>query len=163
MSHKPLTIVATIAGEKRSLSVNGALPLNHREEKLHFNTLAAGQAVIIGRRAFEANVRDLQKSSVVVLTRDISVSYRGVTAAYSIDDAIQKAPVQRSDGRIIVVGGAETFREFLPYADTIELTMIHKNIDGDLSFPEIPDFTVTTEEPTRAGLTKVSFVTLERA
>lgn len=162
MAHKPITLVATIAGEDRTLSYDGKMPWNIREEKKHFSTLASGQPVIIGREAFEAEVRDLERSKVIVLTRDIHFSHMGASVAYSIEDALQKAPLERTGDHIVVAGGAETFTEFLPLAHTIELTMIHKRIAGDLFFPEIPEFSVTNEESVRSGRTNLSFVTLTR-
>jgi dihydrofolate reductase len=39
--------------------------------------------------------------------------------------------------KIFICGGEAMYREALPMADTIELTLIHKRYEGDAFFPEI--------------------------
>ena len=38
---------------------------------------------------------------------------------------------------VFVIGGAQIYQEFMPYADRIYLTKIHGNFEGDTSFPSI--------------------------
>lgn len=41
--------------------------------------------------------------------------------------------------KIYVIGGGQIYSTFLPYADQIELTVVHAGIQGDTSFPVFED------------------------
>jgi dihydrofolate reductase len=38
---------------------------------------------------------------------------------------------------IMIIGGAELFRKFLPVAGRVHLTRVHADIDGDVRWPEL--------------------------
>lgn len=40
---------------------------------------------------------------------------------------------------LYVIGGATIYEQFLPLADQIELTEVHRTVDGDTFFPEFED------------------------
>jgi dihydrofolate reductase len=57
--------------------------------------------------------------------------------AYSIPEAIGKCQEGRES---FVIGGASIYRQFLPHAQKLYITWVHKYFDGDTFFPEIlPD------------------------
>ncbi|MCX6296766.1 MAG: dihydrofolate reductase, partial [Bacteroidetes bacterium] len=69
----------------------------------------------------------------------------------SIETAIQKAK-EKSDQEIFIIGGAEIYKQFLPYAHKIYITKINYSFDGDTFFPEL-DFHKWEETNRIKGIT----------
>jgi dihydrofolate reductase len=63
---------------------------------------------------------------------------------------------------IFICGGSEVYREALPLARRIYLTLVHRMVEGDIFFPELPqDFReVDRKSVRREG--PVEFLVLER-
>ena len=64
----------------------------------------------------------------------------------------------------MIIGGAQIYKQFLPIANRMYLTLIDKDFDGDAFFPEYNENEwkeVRREEHESTDL-KFSFVTLER-
>lgn len=87
----------------------------------------------MGRKTFESIGRPLPDRRTVVLTRDRSYRPAGVAVAHDLDAALAEAG---GEDEVFVVGGAEVFRQALPRADRIYLTVVHAVIEGDVQFPE---------------------------
>ncbi len=63
--------------------------------------------------------------------------------AYSIEDAIEKMDPQKEN---FIIGGGSIYRQFMPYAQKIYITRVHKDFEADTFFPEIsPDEWALTE------------------
>ena len=58
----------------------------------------------------------------------------GCVMAYSIDDAIEK---MEAGAENFIIGGGSVYRQFLPLADKLYLTLVHKVFEADIFFPEI--------------------------
>ena len=86
-----------------------------------------GSAMIMGRRTFDSLPGLLPGRRHIVLTRDRDWSADGAEVAHCVDEALALA----GDEPVSVIGGAEIFELFLPYADRIELTEVLGDIDGD--------------------------------
>ena len=54
----------------------------------------------------------------------------------SIEEAIEKAK-QTTDNEIFIIGGAEIYKQALPYVDKIYFTKIYHEFNGDVFFPKI--------------------------
>jgi dihydrofolate reductase len=63
---------------------------------------------------------------------------------------------------LFICGGGEVYREFLPLADKIYLTVIHQEVAGDVLFPEIPGNFVVTEQETVAEPVSHSFFVYQK-
>jgi len=42
-------------------------------------------------------------------------------------------------GENFIIGGASIYRQFLPYANKLYITWVHKEFEADTFFPEIDD------------------------
>ncbi len=62
----------------------------------------------------------------------------GATVVASLDEAIREAATYKCD-MVFIAGGAEIYRQALPLADTMYLTHIHADLDGDAFFPEFSE------------------------
>ena len=54
--------------------------------------------------------------------------------AYSIEDALSKCETVKE---IFVIGGGSIYRQFMPFADRLYITHVHKKAPADVYFPEI--------------------------
>jgi len=50
----------------------------------------------------------------------------------TIDEIIDAT---QDEAEVMIIGGQTIYEQFLPYADRIELTIIHKEYEGDTYFP----------------------------
>src|SRR3954462_8302046 len=91
-------------------------------EQKHFKDLTMGAPMVMGRRTFESLAGLLPGRAHIVLTRDAHWRAPGAIVVGSVDEAIAAAG---DAPRLSVIGGAEIYALFLPFADRIELTEVH--------------------------------------
>jgi dihydrofolate reductase len=111
----------------------------------------------MGRRTFESLPGLLPGRRHIVLTRDADWSAEGAERAGSVDDALAKAG---DATEVAVIGGAEIYALFMDRAARIELTEVHRTVEGDTKMPPLgPGWRVEKRE---MGGPDFDFVTLER-
>jgi dihydrofolate reductase len=110
---------------------DGALPWHLPADLRHFKALTRGKPMIMGRRTFESLPGLLPGRRHIVLTRDRGWRAPGAEVAHDVDGALALA----GGDSVSVIGGAEIFALFLDRADTIELTEIHADVEGDAVVP----------------------------
>jgi dihydrofolate reductase len=89
---------------------------------------------VMGRKTYESIGRLLPGRTTVIVTRQRDYVVPGAIIAHSLHDAINAAA---RDEEIFVIGGAELFREALPVADRIHLSLVDQEPEGDTFMPEI--------------------------
>ncbi len=142
-----IVIIAAIA-ENGVIGREGKLPWHLPEDLKRFKRLTEGYPVIMGRKTYQSlpeNYRPLPNRLNIVLTRnrDFAVEGKNVSVAHSLQEAL--ASLDNRDvedtnidcGRVYVIGGQSVYRKALPYADKMELTLVHEQIEGDALFPRI--------------------------
>jgi dihydrofolate reductase len=116
---------------------DGGLPWHLPADLAHFKRVTLGCPVIMGRRTWESipeRFRPLPGRLNVVVTRQQGWRSPGATHASSLAEAIA---VCHDQPRAWVIGGAGLFTEALPLADTIEVTEIDADFDGDVHAPAL--------------------------
>jgi dihydrofolate reductase len=103
---------------------------------IHFKELTLGWPCIMGRKTWESlPKRPLPKRPNIVISRTMSAEAAPEAAVcVSLQEAIQQCAEYE---KIFICGGAAIYREALPLANKIELTVIHQQYAGDAFFPEI--------------------------
>ena len=153
-----VTIIAAMA-ENRVIGKDGAMPWHLPDDLARFKSITMGHPVIMGRKTFESLGRPLPGRQNIVLSRREGYAPEGVTVARTLDEALELAGVARE---VFICGGGEVYREALPLAGRILLTVIHCVYEGDAVFPEIPGDFLETERIAGAGAPLHEFVTYER-
>ena len=110
------------------------LPWHLPADLKHFKQTTMGKPILMGRKTWESIGRPLPGRTNIVITRDSTYSAAGCVVVNSIDAAITAATGQNE---VMVIGGAELYRQVMPCTDTIYLTRIHETFAGDTRFPEI--------------------------
>ena len=113
---------------------NNELPWHLPADLQHFKQTTLGKPILMGRKTFESIGRPLPGRTNIVITRDDSYTAQGCVVVTSIEDALK---VAAGHDEVMVIGGAELYRQVLPEAKTIYLTRIHESFEGDTRFPEI--------------------------
>ena len=106
------------------------------EDLAHFKRTTLGAPVVMGRKTWDslpARFRPLPGRRNVVLTRQPGWQAPGAEVAHHLDAAL--AGLQDAQ-RVFVIGGAELYAAALPFADTLVLTEIDRDFEGDARFPD---------------------------
>lgn len=106
------------------------------EDLQRFKRITTGHPVVMGRKTFESLGRPLPNRRNVVISRRQGYAPQGVQVAGSLDEAISFFEI---DEEVFIIGGGEIYRQAMPLADRLYLTVIHRDYDGDTTFPEIDE------------------------
>jgi dihydrofolate reductase len=126
-----LTLVVAVA-ENGIIGRDGGLPWRLPDDLKHFRRLTLGNTVLMGRKTFESLGKPLEGRANWVLTRDAAFAPAGAQVFRDLDAALAQPP----QGELLVIGGAELYRQTLPLASRLELTQVHAQVEGDTHFPD---------------------------
>jgi dihydrofolate reductase len=105
------------------------------EDLKRFKRLTFGNTVIMGKRTWESLPRrPLPGRRNIVLTDDKTENIENAVTAYSIEDSLSKC---EKNEEIFIMGGGSIYRQFMPFADRLYITHVHKKAPADIYFPEI--------------------------
>jgi len=125
-----------------AVSANGVigrgdvLPWHLSDDLKRFKQLTLGKPIVMGRKTFESIGRALPGRQNIVLTRQSEFAADECDVVSSIDAAIAASG---DAGEIVVIGGSEIYKLFLPLAERIYMTRVHIDVDGEVRFPELDD------------------------
>jgi dihydrofolate reductase len=134
----PVALIAAVA-RNGVIGRDNQLPWRLPGELKYFKAVTLGKPVVMGRKTFESLGRPLPGRTNIVVTRDRGFAAEGVVIVAGIDAALREADaIARRDGvdEIMVIGGAEIYRQTLPQADVLYLTEVQADVEGDAFFPE---------------------------
>ncbi|MDO5654803.1 MAG: dihydrofolate reductase [Flavobacteriaceae bacterium] len=103
----------------------------------HFKKLTLNHPMVMGRKTFESLGGVLPHRLHIVISTQEHTNTDRVIWVKSFEEAISEA--QKHDSDFSIIGGGTIFPEALKWADTLEITRIHANFEGDTFFPEIPN------------------------
>jgi dihydrofolate reductase len=129
-----ISIIVAVA-ENNGIGKDNNLLFHIPEDLKRFKKLTSGHCVIMGKKTWESlPLKPLPGRKNIVLTDDPLECIDCSITAYSIEDAIYKCGV---DEEIFIIGGGSIYRQFLPLADRLYITHVHKKSEADTFFPEI--------------------------
>jgi dihydrofolate reductase len=159
-----MRLTAVVAASDNDVIGRGnALPWHLPADLAHFKRLTLGKPILMGRRTFEAIGRPLPGRRNLVLSRS-GFSAAGVETVASLEAACE---LVAGEPELMIVGGAQLYLQALPRIDTIHLTRVHCQLQGDAHLPALPagewrevarDERAADERNAHA----MSFITLER-
>lgn len=148
VSLPPVALVAAVT-RGGGLGRSGELLYRISADMKHFRSLTMGCPLIMGRKTYESFPGGpLPGRLNIVLTRGDMSLPEGAVAVHSPAEAMRVAAryiAAREDDTprsIMVIGGGEIYRTFMPEADILELTEIDADApaDTDTWFPSVdPD------------------------
>ena len=153
-----MTVSHLVAVSKNNvIGKDNDLPWKLKRDLLHFKEYTTNKTILMGRKTFESIGRPLPGRLNIILTRDEAWRVDGVTVAHSMVEAIDIAEGQALiDGAdsVMVIGGAEVYRQAMPFASRAFLTRVHGNVSGDAYFDltEFASWREVTNTFTEGGL-----------
>lgn len=140
----------------------------------HFKKTTMGKPIVMGRKSYESLGKPLPGRPNIVVSRSFknlpvgtgSDIYQGMEAvAYKVEpqtsdgpflyasieegiEAAKKIAAEKGLDEIFITGGGEIYKQTLPITDQLYLTLIHKDYEGDVYFPEFDwnDWKIVSEE-----------------
>jgi len=152
------------ASENDVIGRGNRLPWHLPADLRHFKSLTIGKPVLMGRKTYESIGKALPQRTNIVMSR----SAQFAPGDARVVSAVQEACALAGGDPLMVIGGAEIYRQCLPLASRIHLTLVHTHIeDGDTFFGDWRDATWREQarqrfEPDDKNAYAYSFVTLER-
>lgn len=137
----PITLIVAVA-DSGVIGRDNTLPWHLPEDLKRFKRLTMGKPIVMGRKTFESIGKPLPGRHNIVLTRDANYRREGVTVVHDVEAVLHAAGAA---AEIMIIGGSDLFRLFLPRAGRIHLTRVHADIEGDVMWPALDDTWSVTE------------------
>ena len=148
-----VVIIAAIANNG-VIGAAGKIPWHISDDLKRFKRLTLGHPVVMGRKTYDSLGKPLPGRRNIVLTRGPAIP--SVECFAGLDAALATCQTET----VFIIGGAELYRQALPLANTLLLTHVHRQVDGDARFP---DFDRNRwQEVTREDYPDYSFVEYRR-
>ena len=136
-------ILIAAVGRNRELGKNNSLIWKLPDDLYRFSVLTRDHIVVMGRKTLESIPGPLARREMIVLTRQPIEGFyteqnknSPVKAFGSIDDVLTYCNSKNAD-KLFVIGGAEIYKQFLPLAHELDLTLIDdEEPKADAFFPE---------------------------
>jgi dihydrofolate reductase len=144
----PVMIAHIVAAAKNGvIGRQGQLPWSIPEDMKWFRERTKGHALIMGRKTFEAVEHPLPNRLNIIVTRQKdykpkaeSTAKTPVHVVSTIEEGLKYASAQIENwgNEIFIIGGGEIYHQSAPLVNTIFLTRIHRDYEGDATYPD-PD------------------------
>ena len=135
----PVSIVVAVAGNG-VIGRENDMPWRLSTDLKRFKALTLGKPIIMGRKTWSSLGRPLPGRPNIVISRDVEFQAEGADVVRSLDEAIEIAnryALASGADEICVIGGGEIYRLALSMADTVHLTHVLADVDGDTLFPSL--------------------------
>lgn len=145
-----ITIIAAIS-ENYVIGNKGKIPWHIPEDLKRFKQLTTGNTVIMGRKTYETIGKPLPNRKNIVVTKNKEFSADGIFVAHTLEEALAQCTE-----KTYIIGGQQIYEQAMPLADKLEITHVHKIVEGDAFFPQI---TNNWKEIKKIDKKEYSFVT----
>lgn len=137
-----VSLIAAMTADK-VIGIRNRLPWPHQSDDMkHFVASTTGKAVIMGKNTWDSlpeTARPLKNRLNIVIVREaehITVTESGeVWFVRSMERAIAIANEHNKDA--VVIGGAKTYLDAMPFVTEMNITTIAGEYEGDCYFPSI--------------------------
>lgn len=146
-----ISMIAAIA-DNGVIGRNNRIPWHLPDDLLRFRTITRHHIVIMGRKTYESLGKLLDDRIHIVLSHTMpSQESEGLYVVSSLADAhlvLVRLESTHPGKQAFVIGGADIYRQFMPWAAWLYLTWVRSPVPGDTVFPKIPwtEFFVIDEQ-----------------
>ena len=123
-------IVAT--SKNKVIGNNNELIWKLSSDLKRFKELTTGHPVVMGRKTYESIGKPLPNRRNIIITRNLEYEVNGCEVVSSLEEALLL-----TNNDCFIIGGGEIYKQSLEVADKIYLTLVHKDFEGDTTFPEL--------------------------
>lgn len=126
-------MIAAMANN-RVIGKNNQMPWHLPADLKHFKATTLGYPVIMGRLTYESIGKALPGRKNIVISSNDAYMLNDAIVVNSCESALKIAKTE-SD-QVMIIGGGKIYEAFLDQADSLYLTFIDLEIDGDTQFPD---------------------------
>ncbi|HEX7027741.1 MAG TPA: dihydrofolate reductase [Gammaproteobacteria bacterium] len=161
----PIVSLVVAMDRNRLIGRDNGLPWHLPADLKHFKAVTMGKPIVMGRKTFESIGRPLPGRRNVVISRNPAYRALGCEVFIGLEEAL--AALEDVE-EVAVIGGAEIFKQAMPRADKMHLTVIDETFEGDAWFPPYDEnewrctATETHRHEDESGSFTYRFLTLER-
>jgi dihydrofolate reductase len=133
-----LALIVAMA-ENGVIGRDGGLPWHISGDLKYFKARTIGKPVVMGRKTHESIGRPLPGRANIVVSRNPDFCVPGIHLAADLKAALTAAKEFAEESgaeEIMVMGGADIYRQALGSAERIYLTEVHAAVEGDARFPD---------------------------
>jgi dihydrofolate reductase len=131
---KKISIIVAIA-KNFAIGKNNQLLWHIPADLKRFKKITSGHQVIMGKLTYESlPIRPLPNRTNIVITDKPGETFEGCSTVYSIEEALDLCNDQQES---FIIGGGSVYRQFLPYAGKLYITMVNKEFEADTFFPRV--------------------------
>ncbi|MCF8381242.1 MAG: dihydrofolate reductase [Bacteroidales bacterium] len=162
--NKNISIIVAIA-QNNAIGKDNKLLWHISEDLKRFKKITTGHTIVMGKNTFHSLPNGPLANRVNMVITDVkNERFEGCEMAYSIEEALEKADPDRD---IYIIGGGMIYKQFLPLANRLYLTVVHQDFEADTFFPDINYdewITISEEKYEASESTKFaySYLILER-
>jgi dihydrofolate reductase len=130
----PEIVLLVAVADNGVIGANGTIPWRLKTDQQRLKAMTLGKPIVMGRKTFISLRRPLPGRTNIVITRDADFRSSGAVVTTSSTEARLVAlgdALRRSVDEIAVIGGAEIYAQWMPYADRLEITEVHARPEGD--------------------------------
>ncbi|MEO7801744.1 MAG: dihydrofolate reductase [Ginsengibacter sp.] len=124
------------ASTNNVIGKNNQLPWKLPNDFKYFKNKTWGLTVIMGRKTYESLQKPLPGRYNIVITKNEDWSAEGVTVAHTLQDGLSKAK-ETDCKKVFIIGGAEIFKQTINTVDTIYITRVEGEFEGDAFYPAL--------------------------
>ena len=133
---KKISIIVAIA-QNYAIGKDNDLLWHISKDLKRFKELTKDHFVVMGKRTYYSlPTRPLPNRTNMIITDVPGEEIDNCLMAYSIEDAVAKMDNEKEN---FIIGGGSIYRQFLPLADKLYITHVHKDFEADTFFPEISE------------------------
>ncbi|MBI3458687.1 dihydrofolate reductase [Candidatus Azambacteria bacterium] len=129
-----INLIAAVQKKDNGLGYQNKLLFKISGDLKRFKDLTTGNVIIMGRKTFESIGQPLPNRTNIIISRNSDFHFGGIITAETISEAIGKASLIGKE--IFIIGGAEIYKQTLPVADRLYLTLVDGNFEADVFFPD---------------------------
>lgn len=132
--NKDISIIVAIAANN-AIGKDNDLLWHISKDLLRFKQITKGHYIVMGKRTYYSlPKRPLPDRTNIIITDVADEQIDDCIMAYSVDDAINKMDDTKEN---FIIGGGSVYSQFMPLANKLYITRVHKDYDADTFFSEI--------------------------
>ena len=145
-----LSLIVAMA-QNHVIGINNSLPWHLPNDLKYFKKVTMGKPIIMGRKTYESIGKPLPGRRNIVITRQDAYTGVGendaIDVVSSLDQAVdlgESIALVEGHEEVMVIGGAEIYKQALLKADRLYITHVLADVEGDAYFPQV-DWTLYEE------------------
>lgn len=127
-----ISIIAAM-DTNRVIGNENQLPWHLPADLRHFKEMTIGKPVVMGRKTYESIGKALPERHNIVISGQTDLQLEDCDVVTSLEAALATAG---SAEEIMIIGGASIYEQALKYADTMYITFVDTEANGDTFFPK---------------------------